>query len=117
MSQRYLELRYLQLRVMLVIAVLCLIAQGIIWFSGIMKGVEDPWLEWPFGVATLLFVFTVYDFLVPSFEVKVAIDKGQHLSPAEQQTLDKVFYSGVIGFTLGLIAFLFSIYKLVAHAT
>lgn len=117
MSQRYLKVRYLQFRIILVASVLCLIAQGVIWFSHLMKVIADSWVKWPFGAATILFIFAIYDFIPAVFETKLAIGEGRYLSQAEQQAGDKVFYSGVMGFAVGCVALVIVICKLIAHTT
>lgn len=116
MSQRYLKLRYLQCRVLLVAAVVCLITLGVIWFSGGMKDVENPWLKWPFYGAVLLFIFVVYDLAMPTQEIIMAIKKHRFLTSTEQKGIEKEFNSGVVGFIFGFIAFLIVIYKLISYA-
>lgn len=117
MSQRFFELRYRQARVILVAAVLGLVAQGVIWFAGAMTGVDDPWVKWPYRAAALLFVVAVFELVMPALEAKAAIEERRCPSPAEQVAYDRVFFSGVIGFALGCIAFLLVVYKLTVHAT
>ena len=112
MSLRFLERRYLQFRITLVAAVVCLIASGVMWFSGIMKGAEDPWIKWPFWAAVALFLFTIYDFVMPALEVMAAIKEHRYPSPDEQRAIDKEFYSGITGFVIGCVALLLVIYKL-----
>jgi hypothetical protein len=114
MSERYLRQRYLQCRILLVAAVLCLVAQGVLWLAGVTKGVGDPWVEWSSGIAALLFVITIYELVMPTLEAKAAINERRPLSPAEVQAYNKAFYTGVIGFTLGVTAFVVLMVRLVA---
>lgn len=117
MSQRFFEQRYRQARVILVAALVGLVAQGVIWFAGVTRGVDDPWVKWPNRAAALLFVVAVFELVMPALEAKAAIDERKYPSLAERVAYDRVFFSGVIGFVLGCIAFLLVVYKLIVHAT
>ena|SRR6185295_7488607 len=113
MSQLYLERRYLQFRIILVTTVVFLVVQGVIWFSGLLEGVEGTWVIWVFDTAAILFIFAFYKFGVGTLELWQRIRDHQSLLQEEQQVLEKEFYPEVAIFVLACVLFLFVVYRLI----
>lgn len=116
MSQRYSELRYLQIRILLGAALAGLIASGVLWLSGVVKGAADPWVKWPFRAAALSFFFTVYDLAIPALELRMMIKQHRYPPLTRDQRVagDREFYTGALGFVIGLAALLLVLYRLSA---
>lgn len=74
-------------------------------------------MKWAFDGASILFAVAIVEFIPAVLETRFAISEGRYLSETEQQTFNKVFYSGVMGFAVGCVGLALVVYKLITHST
>lgn len=113
MARRYLERRYLQFRIILVTTVVCLIAQGVMWFFGLLERIENTWVKWPFNIASIIFIFSILYFGTGSLDLWARTRDRRSLSQDERQVLEKEFYPQLTIFVVGCVLFMFVVYKLI----